>query len=84
MPSKRLENFSKQNPSLAPLIEKLSDYIESLRQREVTEVIPRVAAAKFADHDWNLGGSGVAGCDALTWHWTAATGVATIGEIWIV
>jgi hypothetical protein len=47
MRSKKLESFSKQNPKLAPLVEKLEEYIQWLAERGIKEVIPRVAAAQL-------------------------------------
>jgi hypothetical protein len=47
MLSKKLESFSKRNPKLAPLIEKLAEYLQWLEEREIGEVIPRVAAAQL-------------------------------------
>jgi hypothetical protein len=45
MPSKKLENFSRRNPELAPLVQKLMDYIHWLSDQKITKLIPRVAAA---------------------------------------
>jgi hypothetical protein len=47
MPSKKLENFSKNNPELAPLVRKLEEYLRWLQERGIKEVIPRVAAAQL-------------------------------------
>jgi len=47
MPSKKLENFSRRNPELAPLVRKLADYIQWLSEQNIKELIPRVAAAQL-------------------------------------
>jgi hypothetical protein len=47
MPSKKLEAYSSSHPSLAPYIQKLEEYIQWLREQGITEVVPRVAAAKL-------------------------------------
>lgn len=47
MPSKKLETFSKRNPKLAPLIQKLEEYLRKLAEQGINEVIPRVAAAQL-------------------------------------
>ncbi len=47
MPSKKLENFSKTNPSLAPYINKLYDYLRYLSEHDRKEIIPRVAAVQL-------------------------------------
>jgi hypothetical protein len=47
MPSKKLEAYSSDHPSLAPFIQKLDEYIHWLRGQGITEVVPRVAAAKL-------------------------------------
>jgi len=47
MLSKKLESFSERNSTLAPLIEQLDSYLTWLVEHNVTEVIPRVAAAKL-------------------------------------
>jgi len=47
MQSKKLESFSKRNPKVASLVEKLEEYIRWLAERGIKEVIPRVAAAQL-------------------------------------
>jgi len=47
MPSRELENFNKRNPRLAPLVQKLEEYLRWLAEQGISEVIPRVAAAKL-------------------------------------
>lgn len=47
MPSKKLENFNRHNPELAPIVKKLADYIRSLSEQHVNQVIPRVAAVQL-------------------------------------
>lgn len=47
MPSKKLESFSKRNPELEPLIQKLADYMRWLSDQGIGELIPRVAAAQL-------------------------------------
>lgn len=47
MPSKKLEAYSSSHPSLASFIQRLEEYIQWLREQGITEVVPRVAAAKL-------------------------------------
>jgi hypothetical protein len=47
MPSKKLENFSRRNPELAPFVQKLAEYIRWLSDHNVNVLVPRVAAAQL-------------------------------------
>jgi hypothetical protein len=47
MPSGKLENFSRKHPELAPLVQKLAEFVEAQSVRGVRELIPRVVAAKL-------------------------------------
>jgi|ERR1700686_1721585 len=47
MPSKKLETFSKHNPKLAPLVQRLEEHMRWLVGQRISEVIPRVAAAQL-------------------------------------
>jgi hypothetical protein len=44
MPSNILDSFSKRNPKLAPFVEKLRGHLSWLKEHDVGEVLPRVAA----------------------------------------
>lgn len=47
MQSRKLETMSKRKPTLAPLIEQLEEYLNSLENQNIEQVVPRVAAAKL-------------------------------------
>lgn len=47
MQSKKLEDFSRRNPAIAPLVVKLRQYIRWLSEQGIREVLPRVAAAQL-------------------------------------
>jgi hypothetical protein len=48
MPSKKLENFSRRNPQVAPYVQKLADYIRWLSEQGIEELVPRVAAVQLS------------------------------------
>jgi hypothetical protein len=47
MQSRRLEAFSRLHPTVAPLIQKLTDYLDWLQTEGQSVVIPRVASVRL-------------------------------------